>query len=818
MPEQVRQLVLKSRLRIKSVMTLEKLNSMLTNYIKYAFRYLVKNKVFSIINIAGLTVGLASFLLIINFVQYELSYDQYMKDLDDVYRVNLVRNSTGAKAAAIGPPMGPAMKAEFPEVESYVRFRHANDVLVRIDDEEFYENSIFYVDSTFLEVFTFPLVSGSRKTALSEKNAVIITEALAKKYFNDTDPIGQVITLDDQLELKVTGVVDQPKTPSHFEFDMLISFQTFEVPHGYPVTLESWGWTSFPTYLKLHKGADPEKVNARYYDFIKTHMSENAAEALSLELQPVSKIHLYSKDIAERDGIPAKGDIKYITILTAIAFLILGLAVFNFTNLSTILSLRRVKEVGVRKTLGAYRKTVFWQYTVESLFITTIGLVLAITLLEVFNSNLAALFGAPLNILEYISGKWYFVLLLVLVVGLAGGAYPAVFLSRYSPVKALKSKVATKSSNFNIKTLLVGLQFFITIGLVAGSVVINDQMQFMRSKDLGFDREQVIALQVQGEALAEKYPLARQRFLQNPYVKNVTSSGNLFDGQNGSVPVTDRQNEEGDFRVSLFAGNYDFVKTTGLELIEGRDFSEEFANDSSGFILNEAAVKMFGWEDSAIGKNLTVNVWDGHVIGVVKDFHFASLHENITPLVIYIPSAFVDRIFLKTESGDLQEILASLRQEWATLFPELPFDYTLLDDHIDKLYQADKSFSTLVYTFSGLSILLACMGLYGIIAYNIDSRKKEIGVRKVLGANIANVVALLSKQFVILIIISAVFAVPATWYFLSEWLSGFAYKISLAPTHFIGALVLTLLIAMLTLSFRTIKAAKANPVDSLKEE
>jgi len=790
---------------------------MLKNYIKYALRYLAKNKVFSIINITGLTVGLASFLLIINFVQFEFSYDQYIDDKEDVYRVNLVRKNNGNKAAAIGPPMGPAMKAEFPEVESYVRFRHANNVLVRIADDEFYEESIFYVDSTFLDVFTFPMLKGSRE-ALDEKNAVIITEELANKYFSDEDPLGKIIELDDQLELKVTGVIGQHETPSHFEFAMLISFETFEVPYGYPVTLESWGWTSFPTYLKLHKNANPQLVNERFNKFIATHMSERAADALDMELQPVSKIHLYSKDISERDGIPAKGDINYITILIAIAFLIIGLAVFNFTNLSTILSLRRIKEVGVRKTLGAYRTTVFWQYSIESIVITVLSLILAVTVLEVFSSSIASLFGAPLHILDYLFTNWYQILALILFVGLAGGAYPAIFLSSYAPAKALQNKSSAKSGKFGLKSVLVGLQFIITIGLVAGSVVINDQMRFMREKDLGFDQENVIALQVQGETLTENYELTRQRFLQNPNVKSVTSSGNMFDGQNGSVPVVETGIEGTDHRISLFGGNYDFIETMGLEMVEGRSFSEEFAGDSSAFILNEAAVRMFGWDDSPIGKELTVNVWEGAVIGVVKDFHFASLHENITPLVIFIPETYVDRIFVKTSGGDIDKTLASLKTDWNTIYPELPFDYSFLDTHIDKLYQADQSFSGLVYTFSGLAIFLACMGLYGIIAYNIDTRRKEIGIRKVLGASITNVMTILSKQFILLILIAALIAVPVAWYFLSDWLESFAYKISITPLHFIGALIVTLLIALLTLSFRTIQAASANPVDSLKEE
>lgn len=791
---------------------------MLTNYIKYALRYFWKNKAFSLINVTGLTVGLACFLLIINFVQHELSYDDYVEDAENVYRVNLVRKNTGAKAAAIGPPMGPAMKVQMPEIDTYVRIRHADNVLIRIGEEEFYENGVFYVDSTFLDIFTFPLLKGDEATVFNRKNKVLLSHALANKYFPGQDPIGEVISLDDDLELQVTGVVGVPSTPSHFEFDMLISFETFEVPFGYPVTLDSWGWTSFPTYVRLHDDVNPEQVNAKFNDFIGRNMNERAAEALDMELQSISDIHLYSKDISERDGIPNKGDIKYVTILFAIALLILGLAVFNFANLSTTLSLKRVKEVGVRKTLGAYRASIFWQYSMEAFLISLVSCILAVTVLEVFSNSLAAIFGAELRLVQFLITNWHYALGLVLIVGFLGGAYPAIFLSQYLPVKALKNKVSDPSNRFSLKSILVGLQFFITIGLVVSSITIKEQMQFLREKELGFNHEQVIALQIEGETLSETYALTRQRLLLNPNVLSVTASGNLFDGQNGSVPVVDHENEEESFRISLFGGHYDFIKTMDLEMIEGRDFSEQFANDSSGFILNEAAVKMLGWKESALGKELTVNVWEGEVIGVVKDFHFASLHENITPLVIRIPDGYMDYIFVKTKEGNLTESMASLESEWKSIYPELPFDYTFLDSHIQKMYKADQDFSSLVYSFSGLAIFLACLGLYGMIGYTIDTRLKEIGVRKVLGASLLNVVGLLSRQFLTLILLASAFVVPIAWYLLRGWLSDFAYKIELSPLFFSLAIILTLLVAFLTMSIKTIRAGLSNPVDILKEE
>ncbi|MEM6525751.1 MAG: ABC transporter permease [Bacteroidota bacterium] len=790
---------------------------MFGNYLKYAVRYLLKNSVFSIINISGLTVGLASFFLIMSFVQYELSYDHYVEDKEDVYRVNLLRKKTGTQAAAVGPPVGPALKAQLPGIKDYVRLRHADNVLVRIGEEEFYENKIFYVDSTFLKVFTFDLLAGDANTALKQKNEVIISSSLARKYFGDRDPLGQIISIDNQLQLTVVGVAATPDTPSHFEFGMVISFETFQTPAGYPVTLETWGWASFPTYVKLESGSNPGELSANFDDFMARNMGAERARNYGLVLQPISDIHLYSRNISERNGMPTNGDIKYVQILLAIAFLILGLAIFNFANLSTTLSLNRVKEVGVRKTQGGFRTSMFWQYMTEAILISLFATILAIACLEVFSGSLSYVFGTELSIITYLMNSWHQILIIVLVVGFLGGAYPALFLARLLPAEALQENVKKGTQKFNVKRWLVGGQFFITIALLVSSLVVRDQMQFLREKDLGYAKDQIIGLKIEGETLSNTYLQIRERLLLNPNISSVTASSNLLDGLHPSVPITDKNNAEEPYRINLFSGHYDYAKTLGLNLVEGRDFSDQFSNDSSGFIINEAAVKMFDWKDSAVGKKITVNVWEGEVIGVVEDFHFTSLHKSITPMVIHVPIGSMDHILVKTK-GNLKNTLVSIREEWNLLYPDLPFDYLFLDEHVQKMYKADENFSVLIYTFSGLAILLACMGLYGIISYSIDAKQKEIGIRKVLGASVTTIIKLLSSQFLVLILASAVLAIPFSWYFLTDWLSEFAFKVSLSPAYFVMAVVLIVLLSLITMSFKTLKTALTNPVDVLKED
>ncbi len=793
---------------------------MLKNYIKYAIRFLKRNKMFTLINCIGLTASLTSFLLILSYIQYEISYDDFIKDKEDVYRINLVRNATGQKASAIGPPMGPALENDFSEVEATVRLRHANSVLVQIEEEEFYENQVFYVDSSFFDVFSFPLSKGNPDKVLSEKNSVVISEKLAQKYFGDKDPIGQFITLENDLLLKITGVLDTPPSPSHLDLAMLISFQSFEVPFGYPVTLETWGWTSFPTYVKLQDNSTAEAFNAKFDGFITKYMGEDAAKAIGMELQPVSDIHLHSQDISERDGTAQKGDITTVYVLLAVAVLILILAIFNFTNLSTMVSLKRIKEVGVRKALGAEKKAVFWQYSIESFLIAMASMSSALIVVFLANEPLSNFLGLPLLIESYFVQYWPLILGLTLIIGFFGGAYSSMKLANFTPIKALGNAEINQNNFFSVKTLLVGLQFFITIALIIGSLVINSQMGYLQEKELGFEQENVLSIQMNGQLLTEKYALTKEVFLKNEYVNNVTSSGEMFDGNNGSVPLVSRENQEERFRINLFSANHDFAKTLGLDILEGRDFSDQYANDSTGYILNEQAIEMLGWnQEEAIGKELILNdVWPGEVIGVVKDFNYASLHENVGPIILFIPRTHVDRIYIKTKDADQKAIISSLKADWQSLHPNLPFDYTFLSSHLDAMYGNDRVFSFLVYVFSIIAIILSCMGLYAAVAYSIDARIKEIGIRKILGASVAQISLILTKRFLLLILVAAILAIPITTIFMQDWLDNFAYRIDIEPIHYILGGLITLIVTGLTLLYRTLKAANSNPVSSLRSE
>lgn len=795
---------------------------MIKNYIKFAFRFLTRNKLFALINLSGLTLGLASCLLILTYVQREMAYDSFHKEAKNIYRVNLeAKSETGVrKASAISPPMGPALADELPEVKTSVRLRHADNVLVRIGEDQFYEDQVFYVDSTFFDVFSFPLISGNPAQVLNEKNTAVITRELADKYFADKDPVGQTLSIDDELVVRITGVVGEAPQKSHLQFALLISFSSFEVPHGYPVTLESWGWTSFPTYVKLYEDARPEEMNDKLHRFIAAHMSAETADRVSLFLQPVEDIHLKSKEITERDGTAPKGDITYAYGMLAIAMLILGIAVFNFANLSTTISLKRVREIGVRKTLGARRGSLFFQHLTESMLLAFASFLLAVTLLEVFSAPLSNILQSDLNIpLEvHLQNLAYYVVIIVLV-GLAGGLYPSVFLSAYSPVGALKGKLNIKTSKLPVKNILVVFQFFITISLIAASLVVSRQMNFLGEREMGFDRERVIAVKMVGEELHQRYASTKQVLLQNPYVEEVTAAGNLFDGQNGSVPIQEAGNDETRSRISLFGVHYGFGEFMKLEFIEGRDFSEAFAQDSSNFILNEAAVKMFGWEDNPVGKKLLLNgEWEGEVIGVVKDFNYASMHEEIAPLVLYIPRAYQEYVFIKTKNRESGTVLSSIEEHWNKINPDMPFDYRFIDDHINQLYQSDQQFTVLINSFSVLAIFLACMGLYGMVSFHVEARVKEIGIRKVLGASVEQVVRLLSGKFLSMILMAALLAIPLSWYLLGEWLTNFAYHISLSIVQFAIALGMALILAGLTISLKTIKAALSNPVESLKEE
>ncbi len=792
---------------------------MILKGLQLAWRYAWRFKTYSFINIGGLALGLAASITILHFVSEEFSYDEFHYLSDNVYRLNTVtQRQTDVQVQAAGTPLlAPTLMSEIPEVEAAVRLRHADDVLVEVGEKKFYETKVFYADSNFFKVLTFPLAQGNPNTALKEINCAVITTEFAKKYFGSVDPINKIIEVSN-IPLKITGVT-LLTGKSHFKFDVLISFETFTTPIGVPVTLTSWGWTSFPTYVRLREGFHAPDVEAKFPAFITKYRSLEDAKKVNYQLQPVKDVYLHSRTILERDGISTKGDYAYTTGMAAIAALILGIACFNFTNLSTALSIYRVKETGIRRTLGSSRIGIFSQFILDSMVTVSVSLLLAILIVQVGVVKLENVIGTNLSFTTATHLKWLpFYVAVIVLMGCFGGAYPAIFLSGLKPQLALKGKSILNfgSNKLSVRNAVIVFQFFVTAALIATSLTIKKQMDFLLSKDLGYDKDGVIALHLPDDQMRKLYPSLRDKLSENVIVRGVSASRDLFDGQQAVADVIEIGSTES-YPINLFRMYPNFIETMGLEMVAGRTFLE--GSDSSSFILNEAAVKMFGWDkNDVIGRKLESYNITGEVIGVVKDFNFSSLHSAIAPLILLIPKSKVELLYVRVAPGSIHQTLTSLEADWRKLAPDIPFDYIILDEHVAQMYQQDKRFSQLAYVFCGLSVVLACLGLLGIISFMAETRTKEIAIRKVLGASASNITALLSGQFMVCVLIAATIALPTSYYFLNRWLTGFAYKVDVSIDTLILSVLLSLLLAGATVSFKSISAARANPVDSLRSE
>lgn len=794
---------------------------MLSRRILLALRYALKFKMYSLINIGGLALGLASAIAILHFVSEEFSYDKFHAGAKNVYRLNTItRQQTDVTTqAAATPLLAPTLMTDIPEVEAATRLRHADDVLIKVGDKKFYETSVFYADSNFFKVLTFPLTKGDPNEVLTEINSAVITAAFAEKYFGPEDPINKTIEIDDML-VNITGIC-APAGQSHLQFDVLISFETFRVPPGAAgfVTLKSWRWTSFPTYVRLREGSRAADVEEKFPDFIRKYVPADFSENVSYQLQPVKDVYLHSREILERDGISTKGDYGYTVGMAGIALLILGIACFNFANLSTALSMYRVKETGIRRTLGSDRKGVFFQFMLESMLTAAFSLSFGLLILHLGSDRLGELLGADLNIrLEHHIARIPYYVGSVVVIGFLGGLYPAVFLSQLNPQLAISGKnVVRPGLGLSFRQVIIVFQFFITSGLIAASLTIGKQMDFLLSKDLGYNKEGIIALRMPGDEMQKLYPSMRNKLAANKSVLGVSASRDLFDGQQGVANISEVGKEE-EHRISMFRMAPDFIETMGLQMIAGRTFSSDF-NDSSSIVLNEAAVRMLGWDpNDALGRKLRVPGRTGKLIGVVKDFHFSSLHATIEPLVMFTPQTRLELVYVRVSPGNIDAMISSLEADWKMIAPHLPFDYVMLDEHIDQMYRQDKRFSQLANVFCGLSVMLACLGLYGIISFMTELRTKEIGIRKVLGASVTKIITLLSRQFMVYVLIAAIIALPVSYYLLNRWLTGFAYRIDVSLDILFASVLTSLALAAVTVGLKSMTAARANPVDSLRSE
>lgn len=806
---------------------------MLQNYFKIAWRSLARNRAFSAINIIGLAIGLASCMLISLYVLDELSFDRYNEKADQIVRVVFKGTMQGGKIneAHVMPPTAQALKADYPEVLAATRLRQGGSPIVLLGEKQYTGDNLVFADSNFFQVFTLPLLKGDAKTALLEPNSLVITQKLADKYFGNTDPIGQVINFKGSNTIfKVTGVIEKVPENSHFHYDIFTSMA------GYPdAKSSSWMISEFFTYLVLPKGYDYKKLEAKLPQTVEKYMAPQLKVAmgvtmdefrksgnnLGLYLQPLTDIHLHS-DFGYDLG--NNGDIKYVYIFGAVAIIMLVIACINFMNLSTAGASKRAREVGVRKVMGSERKELIYQFLLESILLTSIAMILAVIFgylaLPLFNTlsgkNLTLQFTAIPSLLPGL-------ILFGLAVGILAGSYPAFFLSSFKPILVLKGRLVSDRKSISLRSGLVVIQFFISITLIIGTTVVYQQLRFIQNKKLGYSKDQVMVIDTWSLNAANK-EMFKEELLRDPRVLNVSSSSYIPAGpsnNNNYMVYPDGKNTDL-VKTLRYDVDASYIPTLGMEMVAGRNFSKEFGNDSSGVIINETAASMLGFKKDALDRTITNTNNEGgkgtyRVIGVVKDFHFRSLHEKITPLVMLL-SKDSGNFLVKTKTKEIKGLLADMEGKYKVYKSDHPFSYSFLDERFNNTYQAEQKTGSILGIFAGLTIFVACLGLFGLATFTAQQRTKEIGVRKVLGASIGSIVALLSGEFIKLVLVALVLASPVAWYIMTAWLQDFEYKISIEWWVFAISGLLAIAIALLTVSYQSIKTAMINPVKSIRME
>lgn len=791
---------------------------MFKNYLKIALRNIFKYKTYSLINVTGLAAGLTCCICILLFVRYEFSYDKFHENVGNIYRVLTKFSEPGPSGSNLFPAtpssLGPAIKENFPEVIKSARLKKRTG-LVRLKEKNLDNQIFYYADQEFLDIFDFPLISGNVNSALSQPYSVILTQEIADLYFGSVNPIGQTITFDYRAGLShdyvITGVFKKLPQNSHLSFNYLASFSTLK-----DFFSMDWNNLAFVTYVKLQNNHDPEGLQNKFGSYLSKHVGPDYG--YNFELQPLTKIHLFSSfDIFSS----RKADIKTIYIFSVIGFLIMVIVCFNYMNLSTALSVYRTNEIGVRKIVGARRSQIIKQIWGESILFTLIAFCIALLLIKV----LLPIFGAYLDrelsfsLLENLKTLSY-VIGLMIFVGLVSGSYPALFLTSFEPVNTIKGNLTLKSKrSLFFRNSLVLIQFSISIILIISMIVMLNQMNFMKNKDLGYDRENIISLEVKDEKLLKNYDPFMNEINQYPNIMDVTASFDLPTGiGSGARPFWEGQQEEDNVLMERLFVDYNFLEFYGIECIEGRNFMKESGTDAEeGFIINETAAKLLGWEHSA-GKRFGYGKKEGQIIGVVKDFHFASLHDKIKPLSIEINPHGYRYLSIKIGPDEMKNTLALIRNKWDEFSPGFPFSYAFIDDIIAEQYNSEEKLYTAIKSSTLLAIFFSCIGLGGLVSFSARSKTKEIGIRKVLGASAMGIITMHSRQFVKWIVLACFVAWPATYYFIQRWLQNFAYRIKIGIWIFIGSMILTLFIVLLTICFQTIKAATANPVDSLRYE
>jgi putative ABC transport system permease protein len=810
---------------------------MFKSYLKIAWRNIKRHRVFSFINISGLAIGIACSVLIAIFVLFELSFDGYHEKSDRIYRVGSQFGPTPDKRGAYtAPPMAEAMIHEFPEIEHIARLSlWSTNYLVEYKEKSFLEKGIIYGDASIFDVFTIPFVLGNPKTALVDPYTVVITEAIARKYFGNEDPLGESFRFNNEKEdYKITGVVENCPRNSHFQFDMIVSLVSRRSSRS-----DRWMQHTYFTYIVLKNGCTPSQLEAKFPNFIKRHYGPQffADTGMSFEehfqdennyygywLQPLGNIHL-NADIV--DNLPQKGDITYVYIFSSIALFILLIACINFMNLSTARFANRSKEVGVRKVLGCSKKQLVSQFLGESVLLSIIALVIAFIVIQIVLPAFSNLAGRQLK-LDLLSNFYVLPLMIgfALFVGILAGTYPAFFLSSFQPVRTIKGSLNKRvNGHLVMRRALVILQFSITIFIFLGTFVIYNQLKYVRDKKLGFDKEQVIVIH-RANVLRQQGDAFKQELLKYPNILTVSNTDSLpgrhFDPNGHRLegrPLTE------EYTLYTMYGDYNFVDLLDLEIVAGRYFSKDIVTDAtSAVVINETAVKELGLTDP-IGKRFHKGFGGAKkgefvtIIGVLKDIHFQSLHHEIHPMIIRPLTGwegFYTSVRVRPEN--LSETIGLIEETWTRFSGGQPFEYSFLDTDLDNLYRAEQKTGQIFAIFSFLAIFVACLGLFGLISFAAEQRTREIGIRKVLGASVSRIIYLLSKEILILVSAAIFIASPVAFYAMSKWLESFAFRIEMSPLMFIMTALAASLIALLSVGYRAVKSALANPADALRYE
>lgn len=815
---------------------------MLKNFFTIAFRNCWRNKATSLIHIAGLGLGIATFLLIVLFVQHERSYDRYNKKADRIVRVDFHGKMNGGETreATVMPPVAAAMKRDFPEVEVATRLVNQGVHRITYGDKTLREDAMAFVDSNFFQVFTLPLIEGDPRTALLHPNSAVITKAMARKFFGNADPMGKVLEFrDDSMAMTVTGVIDKVPANAHFHFELFASMAGYADSRS-----TSWMTSGYYTYLVLPAGYDPKRLEAKLPSLVEKYMGPQlkaslgvtlsqfraGGNSLGFELQRLTDIHLHSNLSGE---IEPPGDIRYVYIFSAVGIFMLLIACINFINLSTAGAGKRAREVGIRKVLGSVRGQLISQFLIESLLLTFVGTAIAIALLYFSLPLFNQIAGQELS-LNWSGAIWLIptILGIVLATGVLAGLYPAFFLSAFNPVTVLKGLFTPGGKSATLRSTLVTFQFVISICLIIGTAIVYQQLSYIQHKKLGYDRDQVLVVQ-ESFWLQNNQDYFRHELAEDPRIVSVSASAYLPAGQtNNSVFICYPDGRRNDLMYSSqYSVDEQYIPTLGMQVIAGRNFSRAFPSDSTAALINETAAIKLGWitpgrpydPAALLGHLVTQKDNNGtgisyHVIGLVRDFNFRSLHDLITPLVMTYNPGMEGNFIVKTRTKDLAGLVSTMEKEWTALKPGMPFSYSFLDDRFNKTYTFEQHIGLTLGIFAGLTIFVACLGLFGLATFTAERRTKEIGIRKVLGASSASIIGLLSKEFVRLVTIAFLIAAPIAWLVMDHWLRDFPYRITIGWWVFALAALLAIVITLLTVGLRALRAALANPADSLRTE